>query len=101
MLSRCGLADAQGESATPKERLHSMGHGYIEMLGDRELLLAQMQLADYFELVVCGDTLPKIAARSEIYGDARQWTRIYDANTEVVGRDRKLRTGLVLLIVKP
>jgi len=48
-----------------------------------------------------GDTLPKIAARSEIYGDARQWTRIYDANTEVVGRDRKLRTGLVLLIVKP
>ena len=48
-----------------------------------------------------GDTLPKIAARSEIYGDARQWTRIYEANTEVVGRDRKLRTGLVLLIVKP
>lgn len=48
-----------------------------------------------------GDTLKKIAARSEIYGDARQWTRIYEANTEVVGRDRKLRMGLVLLIVKP
>jgi hypothetical protein len=29
---------------TPKERLMAMGHGYIEMLGDRELLLAQMQL---------------------------------------------------------
>ena len=48
-----------------------------------------------------GDTLPKIAARSEIYGDAHQWMRIYEANTEVVGRDRKLQTGLVLLIVTP
>jgi nucleoid-associated protein YgaU len=48
-----------------------------------------------------GDTMPKIAARPEIYGDARQWTRIYEANSEVIGRDRKLQTGLVLLIVTP
>ena len=48
-----------------------------------------------------GDTLKKIAARPEIYGDAGQWKRVYEANTEVVGRNQKLRTGLVLLIVKP
>jgi AcrR family transcriptional regulator len=30
--------------ATPEERLKAMGRGYIEMLSDRELLLAQMQL---------------------------------------------------------
>lgn len=48
-----------------------------------------------------GDTLKKIAARPEIYGDAGQWKRVYEANTEVVGRNQKLRMGLVLLIVKP
>jgi AcrR family transcriptional regulator len=30
--------------ATPQERLKSMGLAYVEMLADRELLLAQMQL---------------------------------------------------------
>jgi AcrR family transcriptional regulator len=30
--------------ATPQERLRSMGSAYVEMLSDRELLLAQMQL---------------------------------------------------------
>jgi AcrR family transcriptional regulator len=29
---------------TPQERLHAMGVAYVEMLSDRELLLAQMQL---------------------------------------------------------
>ncbi len=29
---------------TPQERLHSMGAAYMEMLSDREILLAQMQL---------------------------------------------------------
>jgi AcrR family transcriptional regulator len=29
---------------TPQERLHAMGGAYVQMLSDRELLLAQMQL---------------------------------------------------------
>jgi nucleoid-associated protein YgaU len=48
-----------------------------------------------------GDTLPKIAARPEIYGDAGQWKRIYDANQDIIGRDRKLKIGQVLMIPKP
>jgi nucleoid-associated protein YgaU len=46
------------------------------------------------------DTLKKIAARPEIYGDQNQWRRIYEANRDVIGKDLKLRTGLVLLIQK-
>jgi nucleoid-associated protein YgaU len=48
-----------------------------------------------------GDTLRKIAARPEIYGDAGQWGRIYEANRDIVGKDRKLRPGQVLVVQKP
>jgi nucleoid-associated protein YgaU len=59
-------------------------------------------LATYTRYVVKkGDTLPKIAARPEIYGDAGQWKRIYDANQDIIGRDHKLKTGQVLMIPKP
>lgn len=59
-------------------------------------------LATYARYVVKkGDTLAKIAARPEIYGDARQWRRIYDANQDIIGRDRKVRMGQVLMIPKP
>ena len=59
-------------------------------------------LAAYVRYVVKkGDTLPKIAARPEIYGDTGQWQRIYEANRDVIGRDRKLEIGQVLMIPKP
>lgn len=48
-----------------------------------------------------GDTLKKIAARPEIYGDAGQWGRIYEANRDIIGKDRKLRPGQVLVVQKP
>jgi nucleoid-associated protein YgaU len=48
-----------------------------------------------------GDTLRKIAARPEIYGDAGRWQRIYEANRDFIGRDRKLNVGQVLMIPKP
>lgn len=47
-----------------------------------------------------GDTLRKIATRPEIYGDAGQWQRIYEANRDIIGRG-KLRMGQVLMIPKP
>ena len=59
-------------------------------------------LATYMRYVVKrGDTLPRIAARPEIYGDAKQWPRLYEANRDIIGRDRKLKTGQVLMIPKP
>lgn len=48
-----------------------------------------------------GDTLKRIAARREIYGDAGIWWRIYDANREIVGKSQKVRPGQVLLIPRP
>jgi nucleoid-associated protein YgaU len=59
-------------------------------------------LTSYTRYVVKkGDTLRKIAARPEIYGDAGQWQRIYEANRDIIGRDRKLNMGQVLMIPKP
>jgi len=59
-------------------------------------------LASYPRYVVKkGDTLRKIAARPEIYGDAGRWQRIYEANRDIIGRDRKLNMGQVLMIPKP
>ena len=59
-------------------------------------------LANYIRYVVKkGDTLPKIAARPEIYGDAGQWMRIYEANRDIIGRNHKVNMGQVLMISKP
>lgn len=58
-------------------------------------------LPTYLRYVVKrGDTLPRIAARPDIYGDANQWPRLYEANRDVIGRDRKLNVGQVLLVPK-
>jgi nucleoid-associated protein YgaU len=35
--------------------------------------------------VETGDTLPSIAA--QLYSDANQWTKIYDANRSTIGED--------------
>jgi len=48
-----------------------------------------------------GDTLPKIAARPEIYGDSSQWPRLYEANRDIIGKDRKVKAGQVLVVPKP
>ena len=48
-----------------------------------------------------GDTLPKIAARPEIYGDAEKWPRLYEANRGIIGKDRKVKMGQVLMVPKP
>jgi nucleoid-associated protein YgaU len=59
-------------------------------------------LASYTRYVVKkGDTLKKIAARPEIYGNAGQGERIYEANRDIIGRNRKLNMGQVLMIPKP
>lgn len=59
-------------------------------------------LSAYMRYVVKpGETLRQIAARPEIYGDPDRWQRIYDANRDIIGPDRKLKIGQVLMIPKP
>ncbi len=44
-----------------------------------------------------GDSLSKIARRH--YGDAKEWTRIYEANQELIGKDPDLiQPGQVLVL---
>jgi nucleoid-associated protein YgaU len=47
-------------------------------------------------VVVKGDTLPRIAARPEVYGDAGQWKKIANANG--IRDPRSLRVGRRLKI---
>jgi LysM repeat protein len=47
--------------------------------------------------VQAGDTLPSIAA--QVYGDANQWTKIYDANRSTIGEDPNvLQPGMQLTV---
>ena len=58
-------------------------------------------LPTYLRYVVKrGDTLQRIAARPEIYRDANQWPRLYEANRDMIGRERTLKVGQVLLVPK-
>ena len=46
-----------------------------------------------------GDTLPSIA--SQVYGDANQWTAIYDANRSTIGNDSNLILPGTQLTIPP
>jgi len=45
-----------------------------------------------------GDTLSTIAARSDIYGDAGKWKKIYEANKETIKNPSRVYPGQVLRI---
>jgi nucleoid-associated protein YgaU len=49
--------------------------------------------------VAAGDTLPSIA--QQVYGDANQWRRIYDANRDSIGNNPNVVKAGVNLIVPP
>lgn len=51
-----------------------------------------------FYTVRRGETLPQIAARSEIYNDASLWTLIYRANRDQIRDPKRLWPGQVLSI---
>lgn len=48
--------------------------------------------------VQSGDTLTRIAAK--IYGDPNQWTKIFEANRDTLGKPENVRPGQVLVIPK-
>ena len=45
-----------------------------------------------------GDSLWKIAAKKEIYGDASKWRRIFDANRDQLKAPDRVRAGMTLNI---
>jgi AcrR family transcriptional regulator len=63
--------EAAAHGATPSERLESMGRAYREMLGDRELLLGQMQL-----YAACADPEIREVARDGFRSLAAQVSRL-------------------------
>lgn len=49
--------------------------------------------------VIAGDTLKRIAHK--VYGDAKQWRKIYEANKKTIGNNpEKLKIGMKLVIPK-
>lgn len=49
-------------------------------------------------IVKKGDTLPKISAMPEVYGDPLKWRKIYEANKEKISQTYELKPGTVLII---
>ena len=45
-----------------------------------------------------GETLWSIASQPEVFGDARKWRRLYDANRDVLKSPDRLRPGMTLRI---
>jgi len=51
--------------------------------------------------VKANDSLYKIAARNDVYGDGNKWRKIYDANTKVIGKNpNNITVGMKLVIPK-
>lgn len=51
--------------------------------------------------VKSGDSLWKIAARKDVYGDGNKWRKIYDANKKTIGKNpNKIYPGQKLVIPK-
>lgn len=48
--------------------------------------------------VVAGDTLAKVAARKDVYGNPKLWSLLYRANNDIIGAQGLIYPGQVLVI---
>lgn len=71
-------------------RLYSYNRDGItdpDLIYPRQTLKVQREVGPDEYLVAKGDFLAKIAGLNEVYGDPTKWTRIYEANKDLVGGD--------------
>ncbi len=57
----------------------------------------EVKLIDRY-IVQEGDTLQKIAAKKEVYGNWRKWKKLFEANKEKIKDPNKIRPGMELVI---
>ncbi|MEW6558095.1 MAG: LysM peptidoglycan-binding domain-containing protein [Elusimicrobiota bacterium] len=79
--------------ATAKETQKKMG---TEEMGTEEIKVEHKKLTTY--TVQAGDTLPRIAAKPEIYGNPVLWRKIYEANKDKISPSYELTPGQLLTI---
>jgi len=63
-----------------------------------QLFKIQRSAADNEYIVVKGDWLAKIAGKAEIYGDPTKWTKILEANSEVIKDQNMIYPHQVLIL---
>jgi hypothetical protein len=73
---------------------HTVSVGLPLQLVPEEILVSKV--TKY--IVKEGDTLPEIAALEEVYGDAKEWRKIYEANKDKISDSYELRPGDELVI---
>ena len=59
-------------------------------------VIAADRMSSY--VVQKGDTLEKIAAKPEVYGDKKKWYSIYKENKDTIKNPDKIKPGQVLRI---
>lgn len=79
---------------TGTQSVDGTGTQSVDGTGTRSVSLTETDAQQY--TVARGDTLGKIAR--QFYGDAAQWTRVYEANRDKIADPDHLEVGIVLTI---
>jgi nucleoid-associated protein YgaU len=61
-----------------------------DLIYPEQIFKIQREVGPNEYLVIKGDWLGKIASNPEIYNDPTKWTKIYEANREVIGEDQNV-----------
>lgn len=89
-------AEPVASNAELGPRLGGARRGLVPLRGNAELGPPSSQLRVQTYRVKRGDTLSSIAA--ELYGDAKKWEKIYEANRNSIASSHDLKAGQVLVI---
>jgi nucleoid-associated protein YgaU len=95
------LADIDAEIAALRDRLaeaRSASEPLASEVAELERKLKELTDLPRSYEVVAGDWLMKISEQSRIYGDGRQWGRIYRANRDKIRDPNLIYPGQILLI---
>jgi nucleoid-associated protein YgaU len=70
-----------------------------DLIYAEQIFKIQREVGPNEYLVVRGDWLGKIASNPEIYNDPTKWTKIYEANREVIGEDQNVIYPHQILVI--